>query len=352
MAIISVDSLSKSYPVAVKEPGLVGTLRHFFRRTYRRVDAVKSISFQLDPGEVVGFLGPNGAGKTTTLKMLTGLIHPTSGHVRVVGCEPFRRQHQFLEKITLVMGQKQQLIWDLPALDSLKINAAVYGISDREANLRIGELSEMLGLQKQLKQPVRKLSLGERMKAELLAALLHQPQVLFLDEPTLGLDVNAQVAVRDFLREYNQRFDATVLLTSHYMADITALCERVLLIFEGQLIYDGSLEGLLERFAPYREVKVELACDYDRRALELFGELEEFEGRSARFMLQRELLTDTVAKLLADLDVTDLTVTDPPIEEVIGRVFKDGQVFQPGQLQAGQVQPGVQAESVEQETVA
>ena len=325
MAIISVDSLSKSYPVAVKEPGLAGTLRHFFRRTYRRVDAVKSISFQLDPGEVVGFLGPNGAGKTTTLKMLTGLIHPTSGQVRVVGCEPFRRQHQFLEKITLVMGQKQQLIWDLPALDSLKINAAVYGISDREANRRIGELTEMLGLQKQLKQPVRKLSLGERMKAELLAALLHQPQVLFLDEPTLGLDVNAQVAVRDFLREYNQRYDATVLLTSHYMADITALCDRVLLIFEGALIYDGSLVGLLERFAPYREVKVELERDYDRATLEQFGELQSLERRSARFVLQRAQLTQTVARLLAELSVADLTVTDPPIEEVIGRVFSTGQ---------------------------
>ena len=327
MAIISVQSLSKSYPVAIKEPGLAGTVRHFFRRTYRRVDAVRAVSFELQPGEVVGFLGPNGAGKTTTLKMLTGLIHPTSGQVRVVGCEPFRRQRQFLEKITLVMGQKQQLIWDLPALDSLKINAAVYDIDDREAKRRISELSEMLGLQKKLKQPVRKLSLGERMKAELLAALLHRPKVLFLDEPTLGLDVNAQVAVRDFLQEYNLRYDATVLLTSHYMADITALCDRVLLIFEGTLIYDGSLDGLLEQFAPYREVKVELASDYDRPTLEKFGELQSLERRSARFVLQRERLTDTVAKLLAELSVTDLTVTDPPIEEVIGRVFTTGQAM-------------------------
>ncbi len=325
MAIISVNSLCKSYPVAVKEPGLAGTFRHFFRRTYRRVDAVKSVSFELQPGEVVGFLGPNGAGKTTTLKMLTGLIHPTSGQVRVVGCEPFRRQRQFLEKITLVMGQKQQLIWDLPTLDSLRINAAVYDIDDREAERRIPELSEMLGLGQKLKQPVRKLSLGERMKAELLAALLHRPKVLFLDEPTLGLDVNAQVAVRDFLREYNQRYDATVLLTSHYMADITALCDRVLLIFEGALIYDGSLVGLLKRFAPYREVKVELERDYERSTLEQFGELQSLERRSARFVLQREQLTQTVARLLAELSVADLTVTDPPIEEVIGRVFSTGQ---------------------------
>ncbi|MEM8715098.1 MAG: AAA family ATPase, partial [Cyanobacteria bacterium P01_G01_bin.4] len=193
-----------------------------------------------------------------------------------------------------------------------------------EADRRIAELSEMLDFRKKLKQPVRKLSLGERMKAELLAALLHRPKVLFLDEPTLGLDVNAQVAVRDFLREYNQRYDATVLLTSHYMADITALCDRVLLIFEGALIYDGSLAGLLEQFAPYREVKVELERDYDRATLERFGELQSLERRSARFVLQREHLTQTVARLLAELSVADLTVTDPPIEEVIGRVFSTG----------------------------
>jgi ABC-2 type transport system ATP-binding protein len=199
MAIILTDSLSKVYPVAVKQPGLKGTFQHFFHRTYRSVKAVEGVSFQIEPGEVVGFLGPNGAGKTTTLKMLTGLIHPSGGHVRVAGYVPFRREPKFLEKITLVMGQKQQLIWDLPALDSLRINGAVYEIPDNVFRQRVGELSEMLSLQDKLTQPVRKLSLGERMKAELMAALLHQPQVLFLDEPTLGLDVNAQVSVREFL---------------------------------------------------------------------------------------------------------------------------------------------------------
>ncbi|HEY9858520.1 MAG TPA: ATP-binding cassette domain-containing protein, partial [Candidatus Obscuribacterales bacterium] len=218
MSIIVAENLSKVYPVAVKEPGLKGTLLHFVRRNYRLVQAVQQVSFQIEAGEVVGFLGANGAGKTTTLKMLTGLIHPSAGQVRVGGQVPFRREASFLQKITLVMGQKQQLIWDLPTLDSLRINAAVYGISDKELQYRIGELAEMLSLQAQLTQPVRKLSLGERMKAELLAALLHHPQVLFLDEPTLGLDVNAQVSVREFLREYNQRYGATVLLTSHYMA--------------------------------------------------------------------------------------------------------------------------------------
>ena len=205
MSTITVDRLTKIYPVAVKEAGFKGTVTHFFKRTYRQVKAVQDVSFQIEPGEVVGFLGANGAGKTTTLKMLTGLIHPSSGKITVAGQIPFERRSTFLKKITLVMGQKQQLIWDLPAADSLKINAAVYGISDRTLQARIGELSEMLSLEGKLNQPVRKLSLGERMKAELLAALLHQPEVLFLDEPTLGLDVNAQVAVREFLKEYNNR---------------------------------------------------------------------------------------------------------------------------------------------------
>jgi len=326
MSVIIAEKLSKSYPVAVKNPGIKGTISHFFRRTYRTIQAVKDVSFEIAPGEVVGFLGPNGAGKTTTLKMLTGLIHPSSGTVTVAGQVPFRRQEAFLQKITLVMGQKQQLIWDLPALDSLKINAAVYNISDKEFQRRVGELTEMLSLEGKLTQPVRKLSLGERMKAELLAALLHRPHVLFLDEPTLGLDVNAQAAVRDFLREYNQIYQATVLLTSHYMADITALCQRVLLIHEGSLMYDGSLDGLLERFAPYREVDIELAQPLTIQKLMTYGDVQFLEGRTVRFLVPREELTRTVSKILADLEVIDLTVTEPPIEQVIGQVFQAGVV--------------------------
>jgi ABC-2 type transport system ATP-binding protein len=321
MPIIEVKNLSKTYPVAIKEPGIQGTLRHFFRRTYREVKAVQNISFQIEAGEMVGFLGPNGAGKTTTLKMLTGLIYPSSGDVRVAGYIPFRRQVQFLQKTSLVMGQKQQLLWDLPALDSLKINAAIYNLPDKIFAQRLEDLSEMLSLQDKLTQPVRKLSLGERMKAELLAALLHHPQVLFLDEPTLGLDVNAQVAVRDFLQEYNQRYQATVLLTSHYMADITALCKRVMLIHHGQLMYDGSLEALLERFAPYRQVTVELARPIPEAQLRGYGELEKVEGQVASFLVQREKLTAAIAKILAQLEVLDLSVSDPPIEEVMGRLF-------------------------------
>jgi ABC-2 type transport system ATP-binding protein len=324
MSIIVAENLNKSYPVAIKNPGIRGTITHFFRRNYRLIKAVQDVSFTIEPGEIVGFLGPNGAGKTTTLKMLTGLIHPSSGLVKVGGFVPFRRQEKFLQKITLVMGQKQQLIWDLPALDSLKINAAVYNISDKEFQHRVGELTEMLGLEGKLTQPVRKLSLGERMKAEILAALLHRPQVLFLDEPTLGLDVNAQVGVRNFLKEYNQLYQATILLTSHYMADITALCPRVLLIHEGKLMYDGSLEGLLESFAPYREIYVELAQVLPLAQLMSYGDVQMVEGRTVRFIVQQEALTHTVSRILADLAVVDLTVTEPPVEEVIGRVFQKG----------------------------
>lgn len=324
MSIIAVDNLSKIYPVALKQPGLKGTLRHFFRRTYREIKAVQNVSFQIQPGEVVGFLGGNGAGKTTTLKMLTGLIHPSDGQVRVADYVPFRRQPQFLRKTSLVMGQKQQLLWDLPALDSLRINAAVYKLSDRDFKQRLDELATMLDVTDKLHQPVRKLSLGERMKAELLAALLHHPQVLFLDEPTLGLDVNAQVAVRQFLQQYNEKYGATILLTSHYMADITALCDRVLLIHQGQLIYDGLLEELLDRFAPYRQVKVELSQALSPTELNRFGEVESMHGQEVRFIVPREKLTATISHILAELQVQDLSVGDPPIEEIIGRLFQTG----------------------------
>ncbi len=222
------------------------------------------------------------------------------------------------------MGQKQQLLWDIPAMDSLRINAAVYNIPEAEFRLRVGELTEMLSLKGKLNQPVRKLSLGERMKAELLAALLHRPQILFLDEPTLGLDVNAQVAVRDFLRQYNQRYQATVLLTSHYMADITALCQRVLVIHQGKLMYDGSLDGLLESFAPYREIHLELVQPLPRENLLLYGDVQHIDGRSVSFIVSQENLTKTVSQILSHLEVIDLTVSEPPIEETIGRVFQTG----------------------------
>ena len=326
MAAIDVQNLTKVYPVAIKQPGVAGTLRHFFRRQYRQVKAVNDVSFTVEPGEVVGFLGPNGAGKTTTLKMLTGLIYPSSGEVQVAGHTPFQRHRSFLEQITLVMGQKQQLRWDLPTLDSLRINGAIYDLSKQELRQRIYELADMLDITDKLTQPVRKLSLGERMKAEMLAALLHRPKVLFLDEPTLGLDVNAQMAVRKFLQTYNQRYQATIVLTSHYMADITALCDRVLLIYQGQLIYDGSLTSLVEQFAPYREVTAELAQEISTESLEAYGEVQSIDGCKVVLLVRREELTNTVSQVLAQLPVHDLTVTDPPIEDVIGRVFDAGEV--------------------------
>jgi len=324
MSAIRVRGLSKSYRVAVKQPGLRGALRHLFQREQREIHAVRAVDFEIQPGEMVGFLGANGAGKTTTLKMLTGLIRPSSGHASVAGQVPFERKRAFLQDITLVMGQKQQLIWDLPALDSLAVNAAVYEIPAHEARTRIAELAEMLGITGQLSQAVRKLSLGERMKCELLAALLHRPRILLLDEPTLGLDVNAQEAVRRFLREYNQRYSATVLLTSHYMADIVALCPRVLLIHEGQLMYDGSLSGLVERFAPYRELRLELAQPLELSELQRFGEVETLDGLSAVLIVERSLLMSTVARVLSELKPRDLAVSEPPVERVVGKLFMAG----------------------------
>ncbi|MCB9536090.1 MAG: ATP-binding cassette domain-containing protein [Myxococcales bacterium] len=319
--VVHVADLAKHYRVADKQPGVVGTLRHFVRRKHRIIEAVRGVSFDIARGEMVGFLGPNGAGKTTTLKMLTGLVHPTTGEATVSGFVPFRRHADFLRQITLVMGQKQQLVWDLPALDSLRINAAVYDVPKAEAEQRIGALAEMLSITDILTQPVRKLSLGQRMKAELLAALLHRPSVVFLDEPTLGLDVNAQTAVRAFLRDYNERYGATILLTSHYMADITALCERVLLVHDGRLVYDGDLAAMVARVAPHREVEVELEQPLPAEQLAALGEIERVDGCVVRWLVPHGALTRTVAQIMQTLPVRDLRVTDPPIEEIIGRVF-------------------------------
>ena len=320
--IIRASGLSKTYRISEKQPGLAGTIQHLLRRRHRDVLAVDGISFTIEPGEIVGFLGPNGAGKTTTLKMLTGLIHPSGGELEVAGHEPFRRQARFLRQITLVMGNRQQLIWDLPALDSLRVNAAVYGIAEAEAQRRIGQLAEMLELGQELRRPMRKLSLGQRMKAELLAALLHEPAVLFLDEPTLGLDVNAQARVRDFLADYNRRTGATVLLTSHYMGDITALCPRVLLIHQGRLFHDGSLADLTQRLAPCRQVRLELADLHPPEAFAGFGQLEAHQGHLVRLLVPRAQLAEQVAALLERFAVVDLEVSDPPVEELIGGLFR------------------------------
>ncbi len=322
--MITVEQLSKTYRVADKQPGLAGTLRHFLRRRQRDVFAVRDVSFAITPGEMVGFLGANGAGKTTTLKMLCGLIYPSSGQVLVAGHKPQRRHPDFLRSITLVMGQKQQLIWDLPPMDSLRVNAAVYGIPDRVASRRIAELSDLLELGEELTRPVRKLSLGQRMKAELLAALLHEPEVLFLDEPTLGLDVNAQLRVRQFLAEYNRRTGATILLTSHYMADITALCPRVLLIHQGQLFHDGPLDRLASRLAPERHVRLELEQPAPAEAFNGLGHLDSLENCEVNLRVDPALLTRVLAQILERFEVRDLEVNDPPIDQLIGELFRQG----------------------------
>ena len=323
-SLITVERLSKTYRVAEKQPGLGGTLRHFLRRQQRMVSAVRDVSFAIAPGEMVGFLGANGAGKTTTLKMLCGLIHPSAGQVQVAGHQPQRRHADFLRRITLVMGQKQQLMWDLPPMDSLWVNAAVYGISEGVARRRIAALADLLELGEELTRPVRKLSLGQRMKAELLAALLHEPEVLFLDEPTLGLDVNAQARVRQFLADYNRRTGATVLLTSHYMADITALCPRVLLIHQGQLFHDGPLEQLASRLAPERHVRLELEAPAPPEAFAGLGRLASLDNCEVNLRVAPAELTAVVAQLLERFRVRDLEVNDPPIDALIGELFRQG----------------------------
>ncbi len=327
MPIIQAGKLSRSFKVPVRKDGVGGSLRHFFDRQYKHTDAVKDVSFDIESGERVGFLGQNGAGKTTTLKMLSGLLLPTGGEAVVCGFTPFDKKPAFLAQIALVMGNKQQLLWDLPAKDTFQLNAAIYGIDDVEMRRRVDELSGMLEVSALLDQPVRKLSLGERMKCELLASLLHRPKVLFLDEPTLGLDVNAQVAVREFLKRYNEATGATILLTSHYMADITALCSRVLVIHEGQLVFDGDLSDLTARFQPKKEIQIKLdrpVTDVDV-ALVVAGQgvhHTKTEGRVAHFVVEPAVLRETLTRILARLDPKDLSVQDPPIEELIGRAIR------------------------------
>lgn len=326
--MLSVSDLGKTYRVADKQPGLSGTLSHLFRRRYRDIEAVSGVNFRIEPGEFVGFLGANGAGKTTTLKMLSGLIRPSSGSALVMGYEPFAREHAFLKQITLVMGQKQQLIWDLPALDSLRINGAVYELSANEARQRIGELGEMLDANHLLTQPIRKLSLGERMKCELLAALLHRPSILFLDEPTLGLDINAQESIRSFLKRYNQRYGATVLMTSHYMADITALCSRVLVIHQGKLVYDGALSSLSERLTPNRVVELRLTDAVSDEVLGSFGEVQAKDGLRVTLLVERALLRKTIARIFEELKPSDLNVHEPAIETVLGPLLRGEQLVE------------------------
>jgi ABC-2 type transport system ATP-binding protein len=322
MSQILLNELKKTYRVHEREAGAGASLRSLFARKYKNVEAVRSVSFSLEAGEVVGFLGANGAGKTTTLKMLSGLLHPTSGEARVLGCVPWRREREFLRSISLVMGNRNQLVWDIPAMDSFLVNQAVYQIPQKQFRETLDELVELLDLGTLLKKQVRSLSLGERMKCEVAAALLHRPSVLFLDEPTLGLDVTMQGRIRQFITHYNRRHGATVLLTSHYMADVTALCRRVIVIHHGRLLYDGPLSALSDRIAPFKLVRLDLETPEDAARVEAYAEVLEREEAKVRLRVPRAETSALVARLLAEVPVVDLTVEDPPIEEVIDQIFQ------------------------------
>jgi len=318
---VRVRELRKIFTVSEREAGAAAALRDLLRRRVREVPAVDGVSFDLSPGEIVGFLGPNGAGKTTTLKMLSGLLHPTGGEVAVLGHVPSRREKDFLRQITLVMGQRAQLVWDIPAADSFELNRAIYGIPRADFRRTLEELVALLDLGPLLPKPVRTLSLGERMKCEIAAALLHRPRVVFLDEPTIGLDVTMQRRIRAFLTDYNRRVGATILLTSHYMADVEALCRRVLVIHHGKLLFDGELARLVQRFTAHKTIVVRL--EDPEADLSPYGEVVSREDGAATLRVPRELTARVTGRLLADLAVVDLTVEDPPIEEVIERVFSE-----------------------------
>jgi len=328
--VIEVHGLKKHYRVHRRAPGLGAAFRSLFHRTYETVRAVDGIDFSVSEGERVGFLGPNGAGKTTTLKMLSGLLHPTAGTVVVDGHIPRRREPSFLKKITLVMGQKQQLLWDLPPAETFALNRAVYEIPRPQFEATVEELSALLELGDLVNKPTRQLSLGERMKCELAAALLHRPKVLFLDEPTIGLDVSMQATVRRFIKAYNERFGATVLLTSHYMEDVLQLCPRVVVIDHGRLVYDGDLRALAVRVRPDKRIVVRLGSTgvppLPAAELARFGQVVSCEGDAATLQVPAEEVSGAVARILAALPVTDLTVEDPPLEEVFAELFRAGRV--------------------------
>lgn len=321
---IHLRDLRKLYTVHEREAGVMASLRSLVRRRSKEVAAVDGISFDVQRGEIVGFLGPNGAGKTTTLKMLSGLLYPTSGEVTVLGHVPWRREKAYLRQITLVMGNRNQLVWDIPAIDSFELNRAIYRLPREEFRHTLAELTDLLDLGSLLQKPVRSLSLGERMKCEVAAALLHRPRVLFLDEPTIGLDVTMQRRIRTFIREYNQRHEATVLLTSHYMADVEALCKRVVVIHHGKLLFDGNLSELVERFSPLKTIVVELADGYSGDAatdLRVFGEVISAEDGRVTLRVPKAQTAQVTGRLLASVPIADLTVADPPIDEVIEQVF-------------------------------
>jgi ABC-2 type transport system ATP-binding protein len=321
-SVVHVNELTKIFKVPEREPGLRAAAKSLFHRETRDVRAVDAVSFEIGPGEVVGFLGPNGAGKTTTLKMLSGLLFPTEGEARVLGRIPSRREKDYLRQMTLVMGNRNQLQWDLPALDSFELNRAIYRLPRADFVALRDEMIELLDVGDLVRKPVRQLSLGERMKVEVVGSLLHRPLVLFLDEPTIGLDVTMQKRIRSFIAEYNRRHGATVLLTSHYMADVVALCRRVIVIHHGRIMFDGNLSSLSDRFAAYKTIEIALADGSSD--LDAYGDVLERDGDRVKLRVPKADTPRIAARLLSEQQVVDLTIEDPPIEDVIELVFAEG----------------------------
>jgi ABC-2 type transport system ATP-binding protein len=325
MSVIEIEHLSKSYRVYQKQEGLWASVRGLFRREYREVQAVRDISLTVKKGEFVAFLGPNGAGKTTTLKLLSGVIYPSGGTARVLGHVPWKREIAYRRRFALVMGQKNQLWWDLPALESFRLHQQIYRIDPLAYQATLDELTELLDIGKLLRQPVRELSLGERMKMELTAALLHSPEVLFLDEPTIGLDVIAQHRIQQFLKTYQERRQITVLLTSHYMKDVAALCRRVVIIAQGQIKYDGSLSGIIDRFSGQKLVTLQLADGQPTSEFARYGDVVSIEPPKVKLRIERPQVAKALAAILAQHAVEDVIVEDPPLEEVIAAMFSEVQ---------------------------
>jgi len=328
LPLIHVDHLQKVYRVPVQEQGLGKSIRGLFHRSYQEVEAVCDVSFSIEAGEIVGFIGPNGAGKTTTLKILSGLLHPTGGRALIAGAVPWERRPGYLQRISMVMGNKSQLMWDISPMETFQVIAEIYRVPADEMKKAVDELVELLEMKELLSRPVRNLSLGERMKCELAAALLYHPAVIFLDEPTLGLDVSMQRRLRTFIAEYNRRNAATIILTSHYMADVVELCPRLIVIHHGRLIYDGAIHELVESLAPFKLVR--LTLDSERLAGEVNlpagAELTERENGNVVLRVRRADVPSATAQLLATLPVIDLTVEEPPIEAVIDQIYTGGRL--------------------------
>lgn len=321
VSIIEVKSLKKYFRVHQSQPGLIGSVKSLFIRHYEEVKAIDDVSFIIEEGELVGFIGPNGAGKTTTLKCLSGLLYPSSGFASVLGFIPSLRKPEYLKQIALVMGQKNQLWWDLPALETFNLNKEIYEIPEKQFHDQLGELTKLLEVEDILKTQVRKLSLGQRMKCELIAALLHTPKILFLDEPTIGLDVVMQKKMRDFIKDYNRRYKSTIILTSHYMGDVKELCQRVIIIDKGKLVFDGQLQEIIKKYADQKLISVTLSREVDPKKLEKYGKVKEFSYPKLAFSVDRKVVSTTAARVLDELPVADLNIEESSIEDIIRELF-------------------------------